>query len=61
MPLLTFEQLMELVLTVLQWQICLVYLDDIIVFSREVAQHVGCPEGVLDCLLAAGLRLKPKM
>ena len=56
----TFERLMEQVLSGLQWQICLVYLDDIIVFSRGVAQHVGRLQEVLDRLLAARLRLKQK-
>merc|ERR1711893_124538 len=56
----TFERLMERVLSGLQWQICLVYLDDVIVFSRGATQHVSRLEGVLDRIISAGLRLKPK-
>ena len=37
----TFQRLMEQVLTGLHWSTCLVYLDDIIVFSRTVAEHLG--------------------
>ena len=35
----TFERLMERVLLGLQWQTCLVYLDDIIIFSKGVAEN----------------------
>ena len=36
----TFQRLMEQVLAGLHWSTCLVYLDDIIVFSRTVADHL---------------------
>ena len=35
----TFQKLMETVLTTLHWTTCLVYLDDIIIFSRTVEEH----------------------
>ena len=35
----TFQRLMGLVLAGLCWQTCLVYLDDIIIFSRTVDEH----------------------
>ena len=31
----TFERLMETVLAGLQWDICLIYLDDVIVFGKS--------------------------
>ena len=31
---------MEFVLAVLQWQMCLVYLDDVIVFGRDFEEHL---------------------
>jgi hypothetical protein len=34
-----FERLMEQVLTGLTWKICLVYLDDIIIFSNSLEKH----------------------
>ena len=55
----TFERLMERVLSGLQWQTCLVYLDDIIIFSRGVPEHLRRLEDVLRRLEAAGLKLKP--
>ena len=36
----TFERLMERVLGQLQWQICLCYLDDILIFSKTVDDHL---------------------
>ena len=56
----TFERLMERVLQGLQWQICLVYIDDVIIYSRSVEEHVARLELVLQKLAEAGLKLKPK-
>lgn len=36
----TFEQLMEKVLNSLSWKMCLVYLDDIIVFAKTFNVHL---------------------
>jgi len=35
-----FQRLMELTLSGLHWTTCLVYLDDIIIFSRTVEEHL---------------------
>lgn len=56
----TFERLMERVLAGLQWEICLVYLDDIIVMASSFDQHLERLEIVFSRLRAAGLKLKPK-
>jgi hypothetical protein len=55
----TFERLMENVLRGLQWERCLVYLDDIIVTGKTVQEVVDNLEKVLIRLRAAGLKLKP--
>ena len=36
----TFQRLMELVLAGLRWDICLAYLDDIMVFGRTFEEHL---------------------
>lgn len=56
----TFERLMERVLGQLQWQICLCYLDDIMVFSSTVTEHLDHLETIFQRLRAAKLKLKPK-
>ncbi len=55
----TFERLMEAVLAGLQWESCLVYLDDIIVFSNTVESHIQRLRAVLQRIDGAGLRLSP--
>ena len=56
----TFERLMEKVLAGLTWQICLVYLDDVIVYSETVLEHIDRLEVIFQKLKKAGLTLKPK-
>ena len=56
----TFERLMEQVLMGLHWQTCLVYLDDIIVFSETFETHLARLEEVIDRIGDAGLKLSPK-
>ena len=55
-----FQRLMDLVLCGLTYESCLVYLDDIIVFSRDFDGHVDCLRKVFERLRAAGLKLNPK-
>ena len=42
----TYEHLLELTLSGLQWSLCLIYLDDVIVFSHDFDEHIdrlnGC-------------------
>ena len=56
----TFERLMETVLAGLQWDICLIYLDDIIVFGKEFEHMIGNLSIIFERLLSAGLKWKPK-
>ena len=56
----TFERLMEKVLHELQWQICLCYLDDILVFSKTAEEHMDRLKTIFDRLRNAKLKLKPK-
>ena len=54
-----FQRLMNLVMSGLNLEVCLVYLDDIIVFSVDVPSHLVRLSAVFSRLRAAGLKLKP--
>ena len=55
----TFQRLMEAVLAGLTRKICMVYIDDIVVFSQTFDDHLSHMDQVFDRLRRAGLRLKP--
>src|SRR5260221_11018175 len=55
----TFQRLMDEVLLGLNHQVCLVYLDDIILFSRSIEEHLVRFRLLLDRLRKANLKLKP--
>ena len=55
----TFQRLMAFVLAGLQWQTCLVYLDDVIVFGRDFEEHLVRLREVFERFRQAGLKLKP--
>ncbi len=55
----TFERLMERILKGLQWETCLVYLDDVVVFAQEFDQAIDRLDTVFSRLEAAGLKLNP--
>jgi len=56
----TFQRLMDVVLSGLNLEICLVYLDDIVVYSKTIEEHLERLEAVLSRLCQAGLKLKPE-
>ena len=55
-----FQRLMDVVMSGLHLEVCFVYLDDIIVFSETVEEHLERLIRVLGRLKAAGLKLKPE-
>ena len=59
-----FQRLMQRVLAELQSKASVkfvsVYLDDVIVFSESIAEHIKHLQMVFDCLKKAGLKLNPK-
>ena len=55
-----FQRLMELALRGLQWHICLIYLDDVLVFGSDFEQHMDRVHIVLSRITEAGLKLKPE-
>ena len=56
----TFERLMETVLAGLQWQICLIYLDDIIVIGKSFENMLENLSKIFEKLEGASLKLKAK-
>ena len=55
----TFQRLMNCVLDGLIYSSCMVYLDDIIVYSHSFDEHLTRLAEVFDRLHAAGLKIKP--
>ena len=51
----TFQRMMDVLLAGLKWNVCLVYLDDIVVVSSTVAEHLIRLEAIFRCLLRANL------
>ncbi|MES9883150.1 MAG: reverse transcriptase domain-containing protein, partial [Sedimenticola sp.] len=56
----TFERLMEHVLSGLQWTICLLYIDDVVTFSKTFDEHIDRLSQVLTRISNAGLKVSPK-
>jgi hypothetical protein len=56
----TFERLMELVLRGLQWESCLIYLDDVITFGKSFEEALHNLRLVFTRFRKANLKLKPK-
>ena len=55
----TFHRLMNMVLAVVQWSSCLVYLDDVIIIGETFKEHLQNVREVFNRLRNAGLKLKP--
>ena len=55
----TFQRVIDMVLAGLSFDICLAYIDDVIIFSRTIDDHFVRLRSVLERLRGAGLKLKP--
>ena len=55
----TFQRLMDRVLRGLTWNQCLVYIDDVLIFSATFEQHLKDIDEVLARFSCADLKLKP--
>ena len=56
----TFQRLMGLVMAGFRWEICLAYLDDVVVFGRTWKEHLERLRLVLTRLQEAHLKLHPR-
>lgn len=55
----TCQRLMEMVLRGLPWKTCLVYLDDVLIYSRTFTEHLQHLEEVFSRFQSSGLKLNP--
>jgi predicted aspartyl protease len=55
----TFSKLLSLVMTGLQWEICICFLDDLVIFSHDFDSHLKRLSLVFERLKWANLKLKP--
>ena len=55
-----FQRLMDAVLAGLAWEVCLVYPDDVVVFSNTFERHIERLSLVFERLRKANLKLKPE-
>jgi len=54
-----FQRMMEIALQGLQWETCLVYVDDIITYGANFTEHMTRVDEVLSRIRDAGLKLRP--
>ena len=56
----TFQRALDIVLSPFKWRTCLIYLDDVIIFSKNYDDHLEHVEQVLSALYEANITLKIK-
>jgi len=54
----TFQRALDIIRSGVKWQSCLVYLDNVIVYSRTEEEHIGRVDHVLRLLREAGVTLR---
>ena len=53
-----FQRALDIILSAVRWQSCLIYLDDVMVLSRTTEEHLRHVEEILTLLRPAGITLK---
>jgi len=56
----TFQRALDILLAGVKWQFCLVYLDDVIIFSKTEKEHIQHVDYILTLLKKSGVTLKLK-
>ena len=56
----TFQRLMQTILRNETWQICVVYMDDIMIFGKTIEEHNSRLTTIFERLSQSNLRLSPK-
>ena len=54
----TFQRTLDIVLSSYKWKSCLVYIDDVIIYSANMEDHLRHIDEVLGALHSAGVSLK---
>lgn len=56
----TFHRALDTTLASYKWKTCLVYLDDVIVFSKTLKAHIEAMDTILSILQTAGTSLRSR-
>ena len=56
----TFQRALDIILSGVRWKTCLVYIDDVVIFSKTQEEHFEHVNHVLSLLKEAGVKLKLK-
>lgn len=56
----TYQRALDMILTAFKWKTCLLYIDDIIIYSNTVEEHIKQVGEVLSTHTNAGVTLKMK-
>ena len=56
----TFQRALDIILSGVRWQTCLIYLDDVIIFFKNIKSHLGHVDEILKLLGQAVITLKLK-
>ena len=56
----TYQRLMSLVLAGVSWDVCIAYIDDLIVLGRSFDEHLSNLDSILKRLVAHNLKIKPR-
>lgn len=56
----TLQRALDIALAQFKWKTCLIYIDDMVVFSSSVEDHIHHVDGVLKALSVVGITLKLK-
>lgn len=54
----TFQRALDLILFTLNWKICLIYLEDVIIYSNSIKEHIHHVAEIFTAVKEAGVNLK---
>lgn len=54
----TFQRALDIALAAFKWKTCIVYIDDVVIFSKTIGEHLEHVDTILTALAKAGISLK---